>query len=221
MDRRKYEIKNTEERDIPSSRVTLPYKEITSREFDGIMISHIGLGKCPMCGSPGGNIVIELPYYGVHGARVECPFCTYSTDRNGTEIFIFAEEGRIGTPTTEESILLGIMKAGTEWNETEKLLELTTTHELKILPKYFDEVYDRVKNFEVRKNDRNYAVGDTLILREWDGTAFTGRRLLRRVGYILSDPEYVKEGYVVLGFAGTAVQMAKRKVENDEQREAD
>ena len=195
--------------------------KMTDQQFNKIMGSSITLGKCPMCGSPGGNIVVELPYYGIHGARVECPFCTYSTDIYGTELCIFTEDGRIGSPTTEGSILGGIMKAVTEWNETERLLELTTTHELKILPKYFSEVLGRVKNFEVRKNDRNYAVGDTLLLREWDGTAFTGRHLLRRVGYILSDLEYVKEGYVVLGFAGTAVQMAKRKVENDGQREAD
>lgn len=185
--------------------------EVTPQKFIKIVGSSITLGKCPQCGSPGGNIVIPLPYYGIHGARVECPFCTYSTDIYGTELCIFTEDGRIGSPTTEGSILRGIMKAVTEWNETERLLELTTTHELKILPKYFSEVLGRVKNFEVRKNDRNYAVGDTLLLREWDGTAFTGRHLLRRVGYILSDPEYVKEGYVVLGFAGTALQMAKRK----------
>ena len=195
--------------------------EVTPQKFIKIVGSSITLGKCPMCGSPGGNIVIELPHFGAHGARVECPFCTYSTDRYGTELCIFTEDGRIGSPTTEESILRGMMKAVTEWNETERLLELTTTHELKILPEYFSEVLGRVKNFEVRKNDRNYAVGDTLLLREWDGTAFTGRRLLRRVGYILSDPEYVKEGYVVLGFVGTAVQMAKRKESNNEQREAD
>ena len=194
---------------------------MTDQQFNKIMGSSITLGKCPMCGSPGGNIVVELPYYGVHGARIECPFCTYSTDIYGTELCIFSEDRRIGSPTTEESILRGIMKAVTEWNETERLLELTATHELKILPRYFSEVVGRVKNFEVRKNDRNYAVGDTLLLGEWDGTAFTGRRLLRRVGYILSDPEYVKEGYVVLGFVGTAVQMAKRKGENDGQREAD
>lgn len=211
MDRRKYKIKNTEERDIPSSRVTLPYKEIPSREFNRIMISHIGLGKCPMCGSPGGNIVISLPYYGVHGARVECPFCTYTTDIYGIALCAVDENGRLGSPVTEHSLLRGISSAIKEWNETEKLLELSTIHELKILPMYFDAVLDKVKNFEVRKNDRNYAVGDTLLLREWDGTAFTGRRLLRRVGYILSDPEYVKDGYVVLGFAGTEVHMAKRK----------
>ena len=184
---------------------------MTDQQFNKIVGSSITLGKCPLCGSPGGNIVVELPYYGVHGARIECPFCTYSTDIYGTELCIFSEDRRIGSPTTEESILRGIMKAVTEWNVTERLLKLTTTHELKILPKYFSEVLGRVKNFEVRKNDRNYDVGDSLLLREWDGTTFTGRRLLRRIGYILSDPEYVKEGYVVLGFAGTGVQMAKRK----------
>lgn len=39
------------------------------------------------------------------------------------------------------------------------------THELKILPKYFSEVYSGNKTFEVRKNDRNFKVGDMLILK--------------------------------------------------------
>ncbi|GAB6931617.1 hypothetical protein JCM10914A_56000 [Paenibacillus sp. JCM 10914] len=73
-------------------------------------------------------------------------------------------------------------------------------HELKILPEYFQAVWNGTKTFEVRKNDRNYAVGDTLVLKEWkpeDG--YTGSGLVRRVSYMLDDSEYVKEGFVILG----------------------
>ncbi|KXT63177.1 DUF3850 domain-containing protein [Lactococcus sp. DD01] len=39
------------------------------------------------------------------------------------------------------------------------------THELKLDVKYFDEVKNGTKNFEIRKNDRDFKVGDILILK--------------------------------------------------------
>lgn len=38
-------------------------------------------------------------------------------------------------------------------------------HELKLDVKYFDEVKDGNKNFEIRKNDRDFNVGDILKLK--------------------------------------------------------
>ena len=37
-------------------------------------------------------------------------------------------------------------------------------HELKLNTKYFDDVKDGTKTFEIRKNDRGYQVGDLLSL---------------------------------------------------------
>lgn len=39
------------------------------------------------------------------------------------------------------------------------------THELKLDVKYFDKVKNGTKNFEIRKNDRDFKVGDILILK--------------------------------------------------------
>jgi hypothetical protein len=76
-------------------------------------------------------------------------------------------------------------------------------HELKTLAHYFNDVESRKKNFEVRLNDRDYQVGDILYLRErsfqnpgWD---YTGRTCTRIVKYILDEPQYVKENYIIMG----------------------
>jgi len=74
------------------------------------------------------------------------------------------------------------------------------THELKILPEYFNDSL-RMKKFELRKDDRDYKVGDTLILKEYDNGSFTGAEVGYTITYILRDvPQYgLKEGYAILG----------------------
>ena len=69
--------------------------------------------------------------------------------------------------------------------------------ELKITPQYFKDQQSGVKSFEIRYNDRHYMVGQTLVLKEWDGHKFTGRQLTRKIIYIT---DYMQmPGYVVLG----------------------
>ena len=69
--------------------------------------------------------------------------------------------------------------------------------DLKIEPKYFEAQEKGNKNFEIRKNDRGYQVGDLLFLHEYENNQYTGRLLVRKVTYITSYKQ--KEGYVVLG----------------------
>jgi len=72
-------------------------------------------------------------------------------------------------------------------------------HELKILPNYFEEVIAEAKTYEVRFNDRNFQEGDTVILKEWFRTSqrYSGRKLEFKIGFVLSDFEGLKEGWVV------------------------
>lgn len=71
--------------------------------------------------------------------------------------------------------------------------------ELKTTPEYFEAQRKGVKNFEIRKNDREYKVDDVLWLKEYDPEKerYTGRTLKRKITYITSYNQ--KEGYVVLG----------------------
>ena len=74
-------------------------------------------------------------------------------------------------------------------------------HELKCNPEYFREIFTRNKNFEVRNNDRNYQVGDILILREYEpkNLEYTGAETKRRVTYILPVGLFgIEKGFVVM-----------------------
>ena len=67
-------------------------------------------------------------------------------------------------------------------------------HEIKILPEYFKLVatpHGGIKRFELRKNDRDYQVGDSVTLREWNGEEYTGNEITVGIKCILKDcPEF-------------------------------
>ncbi|MEO0859200.1 MAG: DUF3850 domain-containing protein [Pseudomonadota bacterium] len=78
-------------------------------------------------------------------------------------------------------------------------------HILKTWPEYWDAVQRGDKTFEVRKDDRGYAVGDVLILQRWcptDGyTMPAGARVEARrvVTSILRGGRFgVEPGHVVM-----------------------
>ena len=80
----------------------------------------------------------------------------------------------------------------------EKLKE----HELKTWCEYFGAVACGEKTFEVRKNDRGFKVGDTVILKEYDYevNVLTGKVERRKITYILDGGNFgIEEGYCVLG----------------------
>jgi hypothetical protein len=78
------------------------------------------------------------------------------------------------------------------------------THELKIWPSCFAAVNAGNKPFDVRENDRNFQVGDMLILREFnpDAEEFTGHAVTRWVSYVLQGGAFgVQSDWCVLGFS--------------------
>lgn len=92
-------------------------------------------------------------------------------------------------------------------------------HSVKCDYKHFGALKDGSKTFEVRKNDRLYEVGDHLAVNEFvsdeqrdpyeadvglrrtDGGYYTGDCLLYKITYIFNDPQYCKDGMVILGLA--------------------
>jgi len=61
-------------------------------------------------------------------------------------------------------------------------------HELKTWPVAFELARIGAKMFEIRKNDRNFQVGDELLLREYElETAhYTGREIMRAITCVVT-----------------------------------
>ena len=75
------------------------------------------------------------------------------------------------------------------------------THRLKIKSERYINIINGTKTAGIRYNDRNYQVGDILILNEIDSLGnFTGNSCQVVVTHILDDSEYFKTGYVMLSF---------------------
>lgn len=91
-----------------------------------------------------------------------------------------------------------------------------TIHKLKCWPTYFQQVADGTKRFEIRKNDRDFKVGDTLHLEEWDPKAesgegaYTGRFEIATITYILPLWEWQRinnQDFQVPGDAGVILSI--------------
>ncbi|MBO5145032.1 MAG: DUF3850 domain-containing protein [Lachnospiraceae bacterium] len=76
-------------------------------------------------------------------------------------------------------------------------------HDIKILPKFFEDVYSDRKAFEIRKDDRDYQIGDSVTFREWDlEHGYTGSEITVGIIYVLRNcPEYgLMDGYCIFGW---------------------
>ena len=84
-------------------------------------------------------------------------------------------------------------------------------HNLKTWPPYFQNILDGLKTFEIRRNDRDFQVGDQLELHEFepghDG-GITGRSVLVEVTYMTDWNQ--RDGYVVMGIRQPQESLVER-----------
>ena len=75
-----------------------------------------------------------------------------------------------------------------------------TIHKLKTVNPYFQDIWDAKKLFEVRKNDRDFKVGDKLILCEYDQEldTYSYRNIITTITYILDNEYFCKEDTVIM-----------------------
>lgn len=73
-------------------------------------------------------------------------------------------------------------------------------HDIKSHPKHFQPSLEDKKQFEIRRNDRDYKVGDTVTMHEYHydhGDNYTGRKISGRIIYV--DDFAQQDGYIVFG----------------------
>ena len=74
-----------------------------------------------------------------------------------------------------------------------------TAHQIRCGKTFFEEILKGVKPFTLRKDDRNYKVGDILEKMEFDDGKYTGRSIKQEVIYKLEDYTGLVDGYCILG----------------------
>jgi hypothetical protein len=90
--------------------------------------------------------------------------------------------------------------------QNEQQIELKNkTHKLKTWLRYFYAIKNGTKTFELRKNDRDFQVGDTLVLQEYDENEneYTGRELSVVVSYVILEAKHfgLMDGFCIMGFS--------------------
>lgn len=78
------------------------------------------------------------------------------------------------------------------------------THALKTIPEFYEGLESGEKTFEIRISDRDFKLGDKLLLQEYNPETkkYTGKEQERIISYLLTDKqiEGIKQGYCILGF---------------------
>lgn len=95
-------------------------KEVTSAEFDKRMRESLKIKKCKKCKTYSGEVILINPFYGARSVAVVCLGCGNKTGTRKVADCL-ADDSRLATPVTVESLAKAIFEAADEWNgENEK-----------------------------------------------------------------------------------------------------
>lgn len=75
---------------------------------------------------------------------------------------------------------------------------MSKVHKLKILTDNFKDVVGRRMTYQLRKDDRDFSLGDILYLQEFQDGYFTGRAQVCKVNHIVRHGEGIAKDYVLL-----------------------
>lgn len=79
-----------------------------------------------------------------------------------------------------------------------------TRHYLKTWPESFEAISVGVKPWEIRKNDRDFHVGDLLCLQEWCPVreAYSGKQINAVVQWVLWEGFGLQDGHIIMTLTG-------------------
>ena len=130
-------------------------------------------------------------------------------------------EGELQDPELRDRVPLGIAFRAVESHIRDTLRSLdcshfprvtyeTDRHVLKCWPEPFDATLAGEKRYEIRRDDRDFDVGDRLRLREWtpESETYTGRFADYRVIYLSRNAWGLPPGLVVMGIEPVEVDGA-------------
>ena len=85
--------------------------------------------------------------------------------------------------------------------------EQMNIHCLKTWPEPFEALWEGLKTYEYRRDDRDFQVGDELVLQEWDPETeeYSGRSLKAKVQYMSRGPDWgIPDGYCCMSIRAYA-----------------
>lgn len=112
-------------------------------------------------------------------------------DGSTGEVYENMDEAQKAAETPQEEPIEAPQEEPTEKNER--------VHYIRLAATYYNDVATGKKPFELRKNDRDYKVGDILEMNEFKDGRNTGRVIRCRVSYMLEGYTGLTDGYCILG----------------------
>lgn len=79
---------------------------------------------------------------------------------------------------------------------------MAKTHHLKTVQPFFSEVKKGIKTFEHRRNDRDFQVGDEVVLQEYDmlHNSLSGDEIKVVITYVLENRAGLDDAFCIFSF---------------------